>query len=174
MKPVSMLIASIDGAKPKRRRKPRVSELTPEQARARNALARAWSAANKDRVREHRARYYARKKEKCIQRSRRWRDSHPDRVRASLLRCKYGLSLAAFSEMLAAQGGRCAICRCPQVERTFHVDHDHVTSVVRGVLCNNCNLGLGYFKDNHRALIAAAKYIIKHAQQSFASPKVRR
>lgn len=54
------------------------------------------------------------------------------------------------------QGYSCAICG-KQVK--LHVDHDHETGEVRGLLCNNCNVGLGFFDDNPMLLIAAIRYL---------------
>ena len=54
------------------------------------------------------------------------------------------------------QGGVCAICGRPDPE---HVDHSHETGAVRGILCFNCNGGLGQFRDSIDALLAAATYL---------------
>jgi Recombination endonuclease VII len=66
--------------------------------------------------------------------------------------------------MLEAQGGKCAICpaRSSDHGKKFHVDHCHETGKVRALLCNNCNNGLGRFKDNAEYLINAANYIKFH------------
>jgi recombination endonuclease VII len=71
-------------------------------------------------------------------------------------------------EFREAQGGRCAICDIPEEEspkKRLHVDHDHNSLVIRGLLCGNCNLGLGHFKDNSTLLQAAIGYL-----QSSSSP----
>lgn len=53
------------------------------------------------------------------------------------------------------------ICAKPIFARgkNTHIDHDHKSGVVRGVLCNRCNLGLGYFQDDPQCLINAAVYL---------------
>ena len=70
--------------------------------------------------------------------------------------------------MLVSQGNRCAICRSEEsdtwlrrdVRRDgWHIDHDHVTGRVRGVLCPACNLMIGYAKDNSDVLTRAAAYL---------------
>jgi len=60
------------------------------------------------------------------------------------------------------QGWKCSICRSRLTKRTSHVDHCHSTGVVRSVLCNTCNPGLGFFRDDPRLLRRAATYIEKH------------
>lgn len=72
------------------------------------------------------------------------------------LRRRYGIGDADFQRMLAAQGGVCAICKGPDPR---HVDHDHVTGKVRGILCFNCNGGLGYYRDNVEYLGEAIRYL---------------
>ena len=61
------------------------------------------------------------------------------------LRRRYGIGQAEFDELLAEQGGVCAICGAADPQ---HVDHDHRTGWVRGILCFNCNGGLGQFRDS--------------------------
>lgn len=58
--------------------------------------------------------------------------------------------------MLAAQGGLCAICR--EAPAT-HVDHDHATGKVRGLLCFNCNGALGQFRDRQDLMLRAVVYL---------------
>jgi hypothetical protein len=73
----------------------------------------------------------------------------------------YGLTPDQFATMLADQGGRCAICRAdtPGGKGGWHVDHNHDTNAVRGLLCHDCNLGVGQFGDDPDRLIAAAAYL---------------
>jgi len=76
--------------------------------------------------------------------------------RETHLRRTYGITLEAYDAMLAAQGGVCACCgeRAPQ-----HVDHDHVTGVVRGVVCFPCNSGIGQFDDRTDLMRNAIAYL---------------
>jgi hypothetical protein len=73
---------------------------------------------------------------------------------------KYGISAADYDEQLKRQNYRCAICRTDDSgKRRFHVDHDHSTGIVRGLLCSNCNTGIGLLKDSPSTLRAAIEYI---------------
>ena len=72
------------------------------------------------------------------------------------LRHRYGIDQAGFDALLAGQGGVCAICGAANPE---HVDHDHRTGSVRGILCFNCNGGLGQFRDNPLFLAGAIEYL---------------
>ena len=72
------------------------------------------------------------------------------------LKRRYGIGAAEVDDMIAEQGGVCPICGRPAPE---HVDHDHQTGAVRGILCFNCNGGLGQFGDDQDRLLAAASYL---------------
>jgi Recombination endonuclease VII. len=72
------------------------------------------------------------------------------------LRHRYGIGQKEFDALLASQGGVCAICGAQNPE---HVDHDHVFGNVRGILCFNCNGGLGQFKDRPDLLHKAIGYL---------------
>lgn len=94
--------------------------------------------------------------------------SKEDRVRAHHLRLKYGMTLEDFEGYWFAQAGRCFICRChmrrPEKKQgqdldVVAVDHDHVTGKVRGLLCNKCNKGLGFFNDDPELMKKALAYL---------------
>jgi hypothetical protein len=71
------------------------------------------------------------------------------------LRRRYGITAAEFDGMVAAQGGTCAVCS----GKPEHVDHDHVTGEVRGVLCFNCNQALGNARDDIVVLQGLMDYL---------------
>ena len=85
---------------------------------------------------------------------------------------KFGISLSKYSEMLAQQGNKCAICGQPETHmrggkvKALAVDHNHTTGAVRGLLCSDCNTGLGKFKDSRSVLKAAIAYLDSHVVQS--------
>ena len=66
-----------------------------------------------------------------------------------------------YAELFEAQRGLCGICR--KVMKRPALDHCHTTMEVRGLLCSNCNIGLGQFKDSEELLLSAAKYIKNNA-----------
>jgi hypothetical protein len=72
------------------------------------------------------------------------------------LKRRYGLTEDDVNQLIAQQGGVCAVCRTGKPQ---HVDHCHRTGKVRGVLCFNCNGGLGQFKDDIDRLINAIAYL---------------
>lgn len=71
----------------------------------------------------------------------------------------YGIDLEGYQDLLDSQGGQCAICGTPPAGQPLQVDHDHDTGEVRGLLCRNCNLGLGHFQDELSRLRSASAYL---------------
>jgi hypothetical protein len=73
---------------------------------------------------------------------------------------RYRITPEAFDELRRAQQNQCAICRRPfPKDRAIHIDHDHGTGAVRGLLCFLCNSGLGMFADDVSVLTAAVQYL---------------
>ncbi|MGZ6827316.1 MAG: endonuclease domain-containing protein [Mycobacteriales bacterium] len=71
-------------------------------------------------------------------------------------RYRYGMEDGQWDEMMVDQGDLCAICR---EAPAAHVDHDHLTGEVRGILCFNCNGGLGQFRDRVDIMLRAIDYL---------------
>lgn len=85
------------------------------------------------------------------------------------LRRRYGRTSADVDAMIAAQGGTCSTCE----SKPEHVDHDHKTGKVRGVLCFLCNQALGNVRDNPTTLGRLGHYLRRHAptvDAGFGSP----
>jgi hypothetical protein len=79
----------------------------------------------------------------------------------------YGITREEFAEMSTAQRDLCKICNRPPTGKTrLSVDHDHTTGIIRGLLCDPCNKGLGHFRDDINLLAAAIEYL-----QSSSSPE---
>jgi hypothetical protein len=86
--------------------------------------------------------------------------AHPELDRAGHLSRKFRLTLDAFDELCRLQGGVCAIYgRAPKAGKHLHVDHDHETGEVRGLLCFSCNVGTGNFGNHVKRLQRAIDYL---------------
>lgn len=114
---------------------------------ANKAAVEAWRKANPERLREHGRAAYAR---------------DPVRFRARNIK-RYGVTLAEYDALLAAQDGVCAICKkkCSK-HPNLSIDHDHATGKVRGLLCSACNIGIGSLREDPMIAQAAADYLRKH------------
>lgn len=87
---------------------------------------------------------------------------YPDSRYAVVLKHKYGITLEVYKLMLEDQNNACAICQSSSPghkKRYFSVDHCHKTGRIRGLLCQDCNAGIGYLKDRVENLIAAISYL---------------
>lgn len=95
---------------------------------------------------------------------KRWRVNNPEKLRASQIKRLYGLAWTDYQAMLEAQGHRCAICSfdLTSTKRQPHVDHCHLSGTVRGILCQPCNIRLGWM-ENNSAIIA--DYLARAAKQ---------
>jgi RNase P subunit RPR2 len=80
---------------------------------------------------------------------------------------KYNLTSEDYNAMLISQNNSCDICNIDMKEygKNFVVDHCHVTNNVRGLLCNNCNTGIGMLQDNTSILIKAIEYLKKRSSK---------
>lgn len=99
-----------------------------------------WYQANKDKVKAATAK---------------WKANHPEvyrltNIKRSLKR-DYGITLEQRDAMVLSQDNKCKLCY-KEFKTTPHVDHDHVTKRIRGMLCAHCNASLGWF-ENRRAII---------------------
>lgn len=100
-------------------------------------------------------------------------DSNPKKKKAARLRLQYGMTLDQFAALMEAQGFGCAICGYSDTrdKKMFPaIDHCHRTNVVRGILCMNCNMGIGKFKDDPKRLRRAAKYLSRGSSSAASTP----
>lgn len=102
---------------------------------------------------------------------RRWYEKHRpailQRKRDNRRRIAYGVTPERYAEMVAAQDGRCRICLTDRPsshpsKTHWCVDHCHRTGLVRGLLCDTCNRGIGLLKDCADVLFRAAEYLKEH------------
>lgn len=85
-------------------------------------------------------------------------------MREAQLKKHYGIDNATFENMLKSQKYKCVIChkKYNKKGKMFHVDHCHKTEKVRGILCTNCNTGIGMLKDNVEIMKRGISYLVKH------------
>ena len=125
-------------------------------------LRRAHYEANRERYIEA-ARTWQRENPERTRETRRIRNQHPDRKRKqrdAYYRRTYGISADAVDAMLDEQGGGCAICGSrPDRPASLHLDHDHLTGTLRGILCIDCNHGIGKLRDDPELLARAVGYL---------------
>lgn len=129
-----------------------------------------------------------RKREKQRAATQRWRERHPERSRALVAARRdkwvqenpmgwrnaqwkyyYGMEPGTYQKMFEQQGGKCAVCgNPPQEGKLLNVDHCHTSGAIRGLLCRDCNLGLGHFKDAPERLEAAIAYLAHQKEKAHA------
>lgn len=96
-----------------------------------------------------------------------WHDRNPDYARNLQLVRSYGITAEQYDNMALTQCGSCAICGsvpCENPEagrnqKRLHVDHDHVTGEVRGLICSNCNRAIGLLKEDVVIVNRVADYL---------------
>ena len=101
---------------------------------------------------------------KYLRAAAKYRHNHSDKLVEYRLKTRYNITPEQYAEMSINQGNRCAICGNEETAQHNHtkkiqklaVDHCHITGKVRGLLCQDCNRGLGKFHDVHRLLIGIA------------------
>lgn len=152
---------------------------------------RGYNAAHKEEARQYRLdhqdernaksrNYHHQNREKILARKQSYRDArseeinrkrkdhylqNKEQIRERVLIKKYGITLEQFDALLVVQNGRCAICGGREPGGRYgqwYVDHDHITGIVRGLLCNRCNISLGKFEDDPDLLEKAAAYVRAH------------
>lgn len=97
---------------------------------------------------------------------RKWRVENQNKSRNTKYLKKFGITLEKVIDMLKKQGDRCGICGVTlTLGSKTHLDHDHTTGSIRGVLCQKCNHGIGLFNDSTKILKSAIMYLNKHAKK---------
>lgn len=99
--------------------------------------------------------------------TKQWRKDNPENNKKYLKRMrerskerKYGITQEQFDQMLIEQDNKCKICNIEfKSSKDTHIDHCHDSNIVRGLLCNCCNLALGQFNDNADNMDNAIRYL---------------
>lgn len=96
-----------------------------------------------------------------------YRKMTPTLQKARALRDSFSLSLDEYNKMLEVQENKCAICNQPETHmrngklKALAVDHCHKTGAIRGLLCSDCNTGIGKLKENIDIFQSAIQYLTK-------------
>ncbi len=108
---------------------------------------------------------YEKNKDRHLENAKRWRIENPEKAkeaaRRSRLKRDYGISPEEYEELMAKQGGLCAACRCEPTfgkGRSLHIDHDHETGEVLGLLCTKCNSARGLLDNSVEKMTRLAAY----------------
>jgi hypothetical protein len=105
------------------------------------------------------AQWYRLNRERRLELSRRHRAENPARYKNYKLTAAFGITLAEYEHMMVSQNGACAICKRKPEKKFLAVDHCHATDRIRGLLCDRCNRGIGFFGDDPKTLRRAARYL---------------
>lgn len=95
-------------------------------------------------------------------RQNKYNQANPEVVHKQNNQRRYGITYEKYQQMLLNQNGVCAICSNPEnsrLRRNLSIDHCHKTNEIRGLLCSECNIGLGKFKDSIILLDKAKEYL---------------
>ncbi|OGM05627.1 hypothetical protein A2125_00435 [Candidatus Woesebacteria bacterium GWB1_43_5] len=129
------------------RKRKREYARTPEERKKRTEYMRVWKAKNRERANELARESHARNK---------WK--HVEQLRYKRFEKLYGINRDQYNLIYQKQSGKCLICsEIPKTERLFHIDHDHKTQIVRGLLCSRCNGALGWFEKNEEKIFKYLK-----------------
>lgn len=139
------------------------NEMSVEQKRKYIEKSREWKKENKEKVRLQNKRHYKKHKEDIDKRNSLY-------VKNGGNLRRYGITLKEYNALLKKQNNVCAICGGVEtatlngIIKKLAVDHCHKTKMVRGLLCDRCNRGLGYFKDNIKTINNSLKYLKKYGK----------
>lgn len=123
------------------------------------AIRRAWYVANSEKAIANVKRWQQENRVEYNAKQRVYRSKRRDIERDAHLRRTFGITQADYEELLAQQGGGCGICGRKPGKISLHVDHDHETGEIRGLLCVGCNNALGQFHDDPMLLERASDYV---------------
>jgi hypothetical protein len=138
-----------------------------------------WTLKNREKTRDYAKNSYQRNREAILQRRKNHRKDNPEKYSLDKKKryCKIknrirgwkaagikDITIERYDQMIESQKNCCALCDTPasSLKKILNVDHNHSTGLVRELLCDSCNRGLGYFKDSADLLQKAVLYLKKH------------
>lgn len=117
---------------------------------------KSYGIKNRKKLNKYRRDYNAKNPNKMNEYRKKYRENN-DTDRMAEIKRKYGLSKEGYYYMLDIQDNKCKICG-KEMEKIC-IDHNHITGKIRGLLCNNCNLGIGNLQENPFILIKTVEYL---------------
>lgn len=122
-----------------------------------------WCLPCRNRTRVHLPRKYVGTKEERVRQAKKtWTEKNPEKLLDKRYKERYGITYQEYKDKVIEQNHKCLICGTDQKEarqKKLVVDHCHTTNKVRGLLCHNCNCGLGHFADKVKNLQNAITYL---------------
>ena len=144
----------IKNAEKKKKKRREANRISYHKHKEKHLLAKKkYKEANKEKIKLY-SKEYSKKNPYSVVRAR-----NPERYWGYKLKASYGITLDKFKMMLEMQNNKCAICLV--ILDKPHVDHCHKTGKIRSLLCGNCNLGIGQFKESIENLELAKQYLLK-------------
>ncbi len=136
----------------------------------RNKVRKAWNEANPEPPEVHRKRsrdHYSRNRQSEIVRSSAWNKDNAEKRVDTHLRRTFNITLDLYNFIFREQENVCVICKNPETAvdkrsgkvRRLHVDHDHKTGMIRGLLCTRCNLAVGFLQNDADRADSVARYL---------------
>ncbi len=122
---------------------------------------KAYQIKNKETIDTYKQAWYEKNKEKILVERKVYRKKKASQRLLYNRRIRFGLSKDKIEDLYKLHDNRCAICGKTEQEnkRALSIDHDHNTEEIRGLLCNNCNIGIGNLQDNPQLLLNAYIYL---------------
>ncbi len=128
---------------------------------------RAYYAINSEKKLLLTKKYYKNNRDLCSSKRKLYRSKNVEKLKNDKLKNNYNITLQEYNALFEKQNGKCAICGTNKYttdyrtgkDRSLYIDHCHTTGIVRGLLCNACNLGLGKFKDSRELIVKTLNYL---------------
>ena len=143
-----------------------------EKERLRAAM---WRSENREKAREISRRSNEKRKAENPELVRAYQLSYREKNREILgdkeRQRRFGITRQEYAEMFHRQNGVCAICSQPETAtrlgkvKALSVDHNHKTGSVRGLLCSDCNTGIGKLKEDRNIFLSAIQYLDEHSDK---------
>ena len=121
-----------------------------------------------EKKKEYATKDYLKNKERYLENSKITYQKNKEKLRDLAYQRKFGITIEEYNNLFDLQKGVCKLCNCPETKvnrkstglvKRLAVDHCHSSGKVRGLLCQDCNVGLGSFKDNIEVIQKAIKYL---------------